>query len=136
MNEVKPNMISAYCIISESELCLAEPNYNHEWFNTDNPNHIKLLNTLYDLGINIDEGVEVQQSVQHRNRLNQVVTCGRYIGSERIDTSWIESGFASKEAIDKASGSKLLEGLYRAKGMTIDAQIAMEYKDKYSKEGE
>lgn len=132
----KRNLIAAYCIVSESEIYLIDDKYNHVWFDSDNPNRIKLMNILHELGMNTDEYIEVQQPVLHRNRLNQVVNCGRYVGVERLDYQWISSGRASKEAIDKASGSKLLEELYRAKGLTEDAQLAMEYKDKYSSKGE
>jgi len=45
------------------------------------------------------------------------VTCDRFVGNERTDKEWIESGYASREAKDKSSGSKLLTDIYRQKGM-------------------
>lgn len=132
----KPNMIAAYCIVSEVEIHALDNSYECSWFEATHPNYNKLLNLLYDLGINTDEYIELQPVVQHRNRMGDIVTCGRYVGTERIDSLWINSGFASREAIDKASGSKLLEGLYRMKGLTVDAQLAMEYKDRYTSKGE
>lgn len=132
----KPSMIAAYAHASESEVYAVDNEYEYSWFETTSPNYKKLLNILYDLGIDTNDYIELQAPVQHRNRMNKIVTCGRYFGTERTDPEWLNSGFASKEAIDKASGSKLLEELYRAKGLTIDAQLAMEYKDKYSEKGE
>lgn len=136
MKKDKPSMIAAYVHVSEVEVYAADNEYEHSWFESTNPNYIKLLGILYDLGIDTNEYIELQAPVQHRNRLNKIVTCGRYFGAERTDKEWLKSGYASREAIDKASGSKLLEELYRAKGLTIDAQLAMEYKDKYSENGE
>lgn len=132
----KPSMIAAYCIVSESEVALLEPDYSCQWFDSSNKNYTKLLKALFDLGIDTDSYVELQEPIQHRNRLNKLVICGRFVGDERVDPDWIKSGYASREAIDKASGSKLLEELYRVKGLTVDAQLAMEYKDRYSKKGE
>lgn len=136
MKKNKPSMIAAYCILSETDVAAVEPDYTYEWFDINNPNYKKLLGVLYDLGMDTNEYIELQAPVQHRNRMNKIVICGRFVGSERIDNEWLKSGYASREAIDKASGSKLLEELYRAKGLTIDAQLAMEYKDKYSEKGE
>lgn len=129
----KRSLIAAYCIVSESEIAAIDPEYSYEWFNANNENYKKLLGILHDLGADINEYIELQQPVQHRNRMQRIVYCGRFITSERTDDEWIKSGYASREAIDKASGSKLLEELYRSKGLTVDAQLAMEYKDKYSK---
>lgn len=135
MQQSKPkgNMICALCHVSESEVAALDPEYSYEWFDNSNPKYRHLLGLLYDLGIDTEEYIELQPVVQHRNRLGNVVTCGRYVSSERIDTDWVKSGFASREAKDKASGSKLVEELYRSKGLTVDAQLAMEYKDRYSK---
>jgi hypothetical protein len=132
----RKSLIMAIVHVSESEVHAVEPTYTYEWFDYTNPNYKKLLGILYDLGIDTNEYIELQAPVQHRNRMNEIVICGRFVGSEREDLAWIKSGYASREAIDKASGSKLLEELYRSKGLTIDAQLAMEYKDKYSKKGE
>jgi len=127
------NLICTTLHISESEVVLVAEDYDFSWFNNEHANYTKLLNILYDLGMETDEYIEVQSHTQHRNRLNQVVSCARYSGKERLDKTWINSGYASRAAVDRASGSKFLEELYRIKGLTEDAQVAMEYKDKYIK---
>ena len=56
------------------------------------------------------------KQIQHRNRMGKVVVSDRWAGNERIDYQWIMSGYASKEARDKSSGSRLLADIYRMKG--------------------
>ena len=63
---------------------------------------------------------------------NQIVVCSRWVGEERLDSAWIKSGYASRPAIDKASGSKLTEDIYRARYETEDAQALLESRDKYA----
>lgn len=125
--EVKPNNIVAMCVISESELAEVIPNYSREF--EEAPGFSKIL---YNLGMDTDYKVETQDGLWHRNRLNKVVLCRRFVGSERTDKDWITSGYASVEAKDKASGSRLLEDVYRARGMTSDAQIRLEARDVYN----
>lgn len=95
----------AVMFVSESELLLADSNYEASWLNT---NKDKLFEMLYNLGLDINRDLEYQDITQHRNRLNKVVTCGRYSGLERTDTEWINSGYASRAAKIAASGCKLL----------------------------
>lgn len=95
----------AVMFVSESELLLADSNYEASWLNT---NKDKLFDMLHNLGLDINRDLEYQDITQHRNRLNQVVTCGRYSGLERTDTEWINSGYASRAAKIAASGCKLL----------------------------
>lgn len=57
---------------------------------------------LFMNGLNIKEPYEVVVTT-HRNLRNQVVTCERYEGSERLDTAWLKSGFASMYAIIEAT---------------------------------
>lgn len=95
----------AVMFVSESELLLADSNYEASWLNT---NKDKLFEMLYTLGLDINRDLEYQDITQHRNRLNKVVTCGRYSGLERTDTEWINSGYASRAAKIAASGCKLL----------------------------
>ena len=66
--------------------------------------------------INLHKGIERQENLQHRNRFNEVVICDRYVGNERTDKEWLNSGYASQEAKDKATGSKMLADLYRLRG--------------------
>jgi len=126
---IRPSAIVALCIISESEISKVIPNYSCE-LESDNDKFLKLL---YNLGMDISKPFQRQDGLQHRNRLNEIVVCSRWIGQERIDPEWINSGYASKEAIDKASGSKILEDLYRSKYLTEDTQALLEARDKYSK---
>ena len=125
----QPNAIVALCIVSESELVVGLPSYSKD-FETDNPKEFKQI--LYDIGMDVSKVVERQDGLWHRNRLNKVVFCSRYVGYERLDVSWITSGYASQEARDKASGCKLLEDMYRIKNLTEDRQALLEARDQYA----
>lgn len=127
--EKRSSMIVAQVIISESELAKVIPNYTSE-FEASDP--YKFRSLLWSLGMDVDKGFQRQDYMQHRNRLNEVVLCSRWVGESRIDTEWIESGYASTEAKDKYSGSRMLEDLYRAKSATLDIQDYLESRDKYS----
>lgn len=124
----RPSAIVALCIISESEIIKVLPNYSAA-YEEDEENFKKFL---YGLGMDVSKPFKRQDGLQHRNRFNEIVVCSRWVGEERIDSEWIASGYASKEAIDKASGSKILEDLYRSKYLTEDAQALLEARDKYS----
>jgi hypothetical protein len=104
------------------------PNYSAEFENEE----IKFKSFLYSLGMDTDKPFERQDGLQHRNRFNEIVVCSRWVGSERTDEAWIHSGYASKAAIDKASGSKLTEDVYRSRYETEDAQAMLEARDKYT----
>jgi hypothetical protein len=124
----RPSSIVALCIISESEIIKVMPDYNCEFEN----NETKFKLFLYSLGMDITRPYQRQDAIQHRNRFNEIVVCSRWVGEERVDEAWIYSGYASREAIDKASGSKILEDLYRSRYMTEDAQAMLESRDRYS----
>ena len=124
----RPSAIVALCIISESEIVKVLPNYSCDYENESE----SFKNFLHGLGMDITKPFQRQDGLQHRNRFNEVVVCSRWVGEERIDDGWINSGYASKEAIDKASGSKILEDLYRSKYLTEDAQALLEARDKYT----
>jgi len=124
----RPSAIVALCIISESEIIKVMPNYSAEFENEE----IKFKSFLYSLGMDISKPYQRQDGLQHRNRLNEIVVCSRWVGEERIDEAWIYGGYASKPAIDKASGSKLTEDLYRARYETEDAQAILEARDRYN----
>lgn len=124
----RPNAIVALCIVSESEIVKVMPNYSAEFENEE----IKFKSFLYSLGMDTDKPFERQDGLQHRNRFNEIVVCSRWVGSERTDEAWIYSGYASKAAIDKASGSKLTEDVYRSRYETEDAQAMLEARDKYN----
>ena len=103
--------ITALVIISLSELQTINPKYTEEW----SENTPELEQTLFSLGANTKSPYE-KQTDQHRNRFGNLITCSRWVCAERTDKEWIESGYASQAAIDKASGSRLIRDLYRLKG--------------------
>jgi hypothetical protein len=125
----RPSAIVALCIISESEIVKILPNYSCIY--EDDEERFKSF--LFSIGMDVNKPYQRQDGLQHRNRFNEVVVCSRWVGEERIDSDWLKSGYASKEAIDKASGSKILEDLYRSKYLTEDTQALLEARDKYNK---
>lgn len=128
-NYKKQSLIVAQVIISESELVKAIPKYDAS-FETTFPEEFKSL--LWSLGLDTNEKYTRQDKLMHRNRFNEAVLCSRWVGEERQDSQWISSGYASREAVDKYSGSAILDDLYRQKNMTIDAQAHLEERDKYT----
>ena len=104
------------------------PNYSAEFEFKDE----EFKDFLYSLGMDVDKPYQRQDALQHRNRFNEIVVCSRWVGNSRLDEKWINSGYASREAIDKASGSKLTEDLYRARYETEDAQAMLESRDRYA----
>lgn len=125
---IRPSAIVALCIVSESEIVKVMPNYSAEFENDE----VKFKSFLYSVGVDINKPILRQDGLQHRNRLNETVVCSRWVGEERIDEAWITSGYASKAAMDKASGSKLTEDLYRARYETEDAQAMLEARERYN----
>lgn len=107
--------IAAIRIVSESEIATVKKDFNAQWA-LDNPTEFKDM--LYQLGFDTEFDIEVQEGLTHRNAFGAINTCTRWVGSERTDVKWLISGYASQEAKDKAIGSKLLEDLYRRKGLT------------------
>lgn len=106
--------IIALVYISQSELCTVDQKYTEEWI-ANNPQQLEAV--LYDLGINVYEPYETQFCT-HRNRFGNINTCTRFIGNSRLDKKWLESGYASEEALAKSSGSRLLIDLYQSRGLT------------------
>lgn len=122
-------MICATLHVSETEIAALYPDYQYSWYENDKE---KLAGILYELGIDTKQHWEYQEPVQHRNRMNKLVTSGRYYGNERSDESWLNSGLASEAAKDKAKNSRLLDDLYREKALTIDTQMALERRDLFA----
>ena len=120
----RSNLIAAVCIISESEIVKVMPDYNKSFSERED-----FKQFLFGLGIDTNKPVVRQDGIQHRNRFGEIVICSRWVGNERIDDEWINSGYASKEAIDKRCGSKILEDVYRAKALTEDMQRHLEARD-------
>lgn len=106
----KDKNISAFIIISESEIAQVVPNYTHDW-PVNNPD--LFFSLLWEAGVDTRYEIEVQDGLTHRNRMNQIVKCRRWACYERIDSEWINSGNASREAKHKASGNRLLRDLNR-----------------------
>lgn len=100
-------MIAAI-VLSESELAKVIPDWTMDIVN-NNPNEFRKI--LWDLGGDIHKPWEIQENIIHRNRIKEVVQCNRWILSERLDRDWINSGFASREAKNLASGSRMVQDL-------------------------
>jgi hypothetical protein len=106
--------IIALVYISLSELQTIDRKYTEEW--VDNSEQ-ELKQVLYGLGMEVSQNYE-RQVVEHRNRFGNLITGSRFVGNSRTDPEWINSGYASEEAIAKASGSRLVFDLYRMRGLT------------------
>ena len=126
----RSSAIVAMVIVSESELAKVIPDYDYRLEQED-----KFEEILAELGMDVSKAYLRQDGLQHRNRFNEVVVCSRWLGYERQDHEWIKSGYASKEAIDKAAGSKILDDLYRSRYLTEDAQAVLEARDRGSNRG-
>lgn len=123
------SMIIATVIVSESEIKAVHPSFNDK-FEHSNPEEFRKI--MYSLGMDTSYPIIRQEGLKHRNRLNQVVKCTRWLGEERLDDEWIKSGYASVEAKDKHSGNHILEDLYRQRSLTVDAQERLEQRDRYT----
>lgn len=108
--------IVALKIISLSELYQNNSKYTEKYFQ-ENPNEISDI--LWQLGIDTKEYYEAQFN-EHRNTFGKIYTGSRWVGAERTDLQWVNSGYASLEAKDRATGNKLLDDIYRAKGLSDD----------------
>ena len=106
--------IIALSIVSACDIVEVKPDFTYKWAE-ENP--VEFREILWQFGMDTRNGFETQRDVTHRTRLNRLVTCDRYVSNERCDKEWIQSGYASREARDKSSGSKLLTDIYRQKGM-------------------
>lgn len=106
--------IIALVYISLSELQTIDPRYTEQWVDSSEQ---ELLGVLQGLGLDVNQPWE-RQIVEHRNRFGNLITGSRWVGSERIDKEWIESGYSSQSAIDKSKNNRMLNDLYRMRGMT------------------
>ena len=130
LQQKRNSMICCPMHVSESEIKMGYPLYEANWEDTT-PEVFK--NLLFSLGLNIEQEYTRQDAIQHRNRMNQQVTCSRWYGSERCDEAWIKSGYASKAAIDRNLNNNLLDDSYRSRYETMDAQYMLEQRDRYAK---
>lgn len=104
--------MTAVLIISESEIAKVITDWNYQY----PENHQETFkNLLWGLGINVNMPVEKQEGFCHRNRFNEVVLCNRWVGYERLDEDWIKSGYASREAKNESSQSRILKDLLSKK---------------------
>lgn len=122
--------ILALVYVSSSEIAKVIPDWD-EVKEMEDPEKFNLM--LFELGIDPKFPIEHQLNFQHRNRFDEVVICSRWVGHERQDKEWINSGYASKEAVDKAKNSRMLDSSYRSRAFTIDVQEMLEEKDRRSK---
>ena len=122
--------ILALVYVSSSEIAKVIPDWD-EVKAMEDPAMFNLM--LFELGIDPKFPIEHQLNYQHRNRFDEVVICSRWVGHERQDKEWINSGYASKEAVDKAKNSRLLDSSYRSRAFTTDVQEMLEEKDRRSK---
>lgn len=106
--------IIALRYISLSEINLFRPEVNKKW---SEKNKEEFKSILYELGLDTNVPWDYQEDIQHRNYFGEIVTCDRVVGNERTDSGWVYSGLASREAVDKSKGSKLLVDIYRMKGL-------------------
>jgi len=105
--------ICAIEYVSLSELETVMPWITLEW-TEENPDILK--NMLHDLGMDAwNYPVDVQDCT-HRNRFGNVITTRRWVGNSRVDKEWLESGYASTAAKDRALGNKLLIESYLKRG--------------------
>lgn len=77
---------------------------------------------LWKNGMDVNYPVEIQY-VQHRNLQNKVVTCERYIGTERSDKEWLGLGAASLDAHINSSKDESLRDELKA----LDPRAAKSY---------
>lgn len=100
--------MTAIVVVSTSEIQKVIPHFTSN-FEITHPDEFKKI--LWNLGLNINSTYERQEGFEHRNRFNEVVNCTRWVGLERLDEEWTKSGYASREARNDSSGSKLLKDL-------------------------
>lgn len=105
--------IAAISYISLSEIQTTAPWVTQEFIEENKEVFERML---YDLGMDVYNYPHEVQDVTHRNRFGNIITCPRYVGNERIDQEWLESGYSSVAAKDKARGSKILTDCYRLRG--------------------
>jgi hypothetical protein len=123
--------IVASVVISLSEIIKVYPEFKVKDIKTAYGHYTEsFLELLQGLGLDTKETIREEFNTTHRNRFNEVVTCPKWSGEERQDDAWVNSGYASRAAKDKASGSLLVEASYRQRGETKDMQAAYNERDK------
>jgi hypothetical protein len=111
--------IAAICTISLSELQYVFPEQYRYFPEKYMLMHVEALTqALFMLGMDVTDFVEEQDSIEHRNKLGVVVNCKRWVGTERGDKKWLDSGCASVAALDRAKDNKLLNDMYSLRGLS------------------
>lgn len=100
--------MTAIVVISESEIQKVIPDFTADYENKY-PEDFKKI--LWNLGGDINSPYEKQDNLIHRNQLNEVVICTRWVLKERLDSEWVNSKYSSREARLDASGSQLVRDL-------------------------
>ena len=114
---VYTSMIDNTYIVSESEIAMIYPQYNISWY-TDQIEDLKTV--LWDLGMDTqNENFTLQDVTQHRNRLNQIVTCSRYAGLERSDSACITYGYHARQT---ATSARRIPGTTQSPGPRHNGQ--------------
>lgn len=98
----------AVVVVSASEIKKLVPDF-HDDYELLCPEDFRKM--LWNLGCDTNKPIEKQEGLTHRNRLNEVVTCSRWVANERTDSEWIKTGYASREAKNLSSGSSLVRDL-------------------------
>jgi hypothetical protein len=106
--------IIALVYVSMTELAAVYTDITYDWIDK---NKTEFEGILYSLGMETGLPYEIQENIQHRNRFGKVVQCSRWVGNERTDKEWINSGYASREAVDKSKNCSLIKDMYRARGL-------------------
>ena len=126
--------IVASVTVSLSEILVQQPYFTlKSTRNSKGEYSSDFLELLWGLGADTQEPILEDLSSTHRNRFNQVVQCPKWLCEERLDHDWITSGYASRAAVDKASGSLMVEAVYRMRGETKDMQAMLNQRDKSDK---
>lgn len=100
--------MTAIVVVSSSEIQKVIPDFSVDYEQTY-PEDFKKI--LWNIGLNTNSPYERQDDLTHRNRLNEVVTCSRWVGLERLDSDWVNSKYSSREARLDSSGSQLVRDL-------------------------
>lgn len=108
--------IPAIIQISLSEIQKVKPEVTKEWIES---NQGEFMQMLHSLGADLTYQVKEEYN-QHRNRFDEVVETYRWIAEERRDKFWLTSGYASEAAIDRGLDNKLLNDIYRLRGIVAE----------------
>lgn len=107
MSNVRPMKVVSY-----DDLQKVVPNFEMKWLDNIKSDARVLL---WNLGIDTDFGIEVQEGMVHRTKLCGVSNCPRMVGHERIDKEWLQGGYATDEAKEFTKDITLAAELNRLK---------------------